>query len=125
MVLDSRTCIKVKFIQSFRAVYKIIQDGRQKNIDLDCSGCCCLIGFIFVSLSTFKIVEIKENENTSLQIQITYYYYCIFSSYFVTINAFLANYWRSTSCPVEHAKFQCMAIQVLAVLYLICHQLVS
>ena len=24
--------------------------------------------------------------------------------YFVTINAYLANYWRSTSCPVEHAK---------------------
>ena len=40
MVLDSRTCIKVKLIQWFRAVNKIIQDGRQKNIDLDCSGCC-------------------------------------------------------------------------------------
>ena len=36
MVLDSRTCIKVKFIQWFRAVDKIIQDGRHKNIDLDC-----------------------------------------------------------------------------------------
>ena len=79
MVLDSRTCIKVKFIQCFRAVNKIIQDGRQKNIDLDCSGCCS-IGFIFVSLSTFKIVEIKANENTSLQIQITYNYYCLFPS---------------------------------------------
>ena len=80
MVLDSRTCIKVKFIQWFRAVNKIIQDGRQKNIDLDFSGCCFSIGFIFVSLSTFKIVEIKENENTSLQIQITYNYYCLFPS---------------------------------------------
>ena len=80
MVLDSRTCIKVKFIPWFRAVNKIIQDGRQKNIDLDCSGCCCSIYFcfIFVSLSTFKIVEIKENENTSLQI--TYNYYCLFPS---------------------------------------------
>ena len=39
MVLDSRTCIEVKFIQWFRAVNKIIQDGRQKNSDLDCSGC--------------------------------------------------------------------------------------
>ena len=80
MVLDSRTCIKVKFIQCFRAVNKIIQDGRQKNIDLDCSGCCCSIGFIFVSLSTYKIVETKVNENTSLQIQITYNYYCLFPS---------------------------------------------
>ena len=52
-------------------------------------------------------------------------YFHQFIPYFVTINAFLANYWQSTSCPVEHAKFQCMAIQVLAVLYLICHQLVS
>ena len=79
MVLDSRTCIKVQFIQWFRAVNKIIQDGRQKNIDLDCSGCCS-IGFIFVSLCTFKIVEIKEIENTSLQIQITYNYYGLFPS---------------------------------------------
>ena len=78
MVLDSRTCIKVKSIQWFRAVNKIIQDGRQKNIDLVCSGCCCSIGFIFVSLSTFKIVEIKENQNTSLQIPITYNCYCLF-----------------------------------------------
>ena len=80
MVLDSRTYIKVKFIQQFRAVNEIIQDGRQKNIYFDCSGCCCSIGFIFVSLSTFKIVEIEENENTPLQIQITYNYYCLFPS---------------------------------------------
>ena len=39
-----------------------------ENFYLDSSGCCCLIGFNFVSLSTFKNVEIKENENTYLQI---------------------------------------------------------
>ena len=77
MVLDSRTCIKIKFIQQFRAVNKIIQDGRQKNIDFDCSGYCCSIAYIFVS---FKIVEIKVNDNTPLQIQITFNYYCLFPS---------------------------------------------
>ena len=64
------------------------------------------LALFFISLSTFKIVEIKENDNTPLQIQITYNYYCLFPSIHAIFcdNAYMANYWRSTSCPVEHAK---------------------